>query len=268
MISNFIKQAVLNTGTGAIQLGDAITGFSETGDVFTDGSYLFYCLVKGTDKEIGVGQYSSASNSISRVKIFENIINGILVSPASTPLSIDTNTVFYLGNSAQAQNVCISSWNSLNVPLVFSNTLKIGNLSFGALDVEIDECLGNIATSSLTKVGGNLKLSFIVSNSINEVNNVKLSLFHSYGAVTSTLTETNTTTVISTVAQTNSRRKVTFDLGNVGVRDGSLAFNLKRAASDPSDTYSGALYIHSALLEYETDKLVAFNDLANLDAWE
>lgn len=268
MISNFIKQSVTNTGTGVIQLGDVVDGFAETSDVFPNNSYLFYCLVDGMNKETGVGKYISASNSVERVHIFENIINGILHNPASTPLEISTNSSFYVGNSAQAQNGCLPSWHSVNVPLRFTNTAKISNLDFGLLDVNADDCLGNIALSNLITNNSNLLLSFFVSNSLNEVNDFDLDLIYSYGIPTNPINALTINKVVSSIPQTNTINKITFDLGNVGKKNSSLAFNLKRNDGSASDTYSSFLRVHSACLEYKVTKFANFNDIANIQVWE
>lgn len=268
MISNFIKQSVTNTGTGVIQLGNVVDGFAETSDVFPNNSYLFYCLVDGMNKETGVGKYISASNSVERVHIFENIIDGILHNPASSPLTISTSSLFYVGNSAQAQNGCLPSWHSANIPLRFNNTAKTNNLSFGLLDVNANDCLGNVSLSNLVLNNSKLLLSFFVSNSLNEVNNFDLDLIYSYNTPTGVISETTINKVVSSIPQINTLHKITFDLGSIGKKNSSLAFNLKRNDESASDTYSSFLRVHSACLEYKIGKFANFNEIANIQVWE
>ena len=68
VLSDRIKELSHSTGTGALRLEGAATGFSAFGDFYASGDALYYAATDGTDYEVGSGQYlpDGSNNSLVR----------------------------------------------------------------------------------------------------------------------------------------------------------------------------------------------------------
>ena len=74
-----IRETTNSTGTGTYVLTGAGTGFKTFASVCPDGSIVDYGVteVNGPAWENGVGQYSTATNSIARLTIYDSSNNNL-----------------------------------------------------------------------------------------------------------------------------------------------------------------------------------------------
>lgn len=132
MIGNLLSHTVTNSGIGDILLGSARNGYAAINSEFLDQSYIFYSLTDGTNKEIGVARYNSGANSLTRVKVFENIVSGVRYKPAVAAMTFTTSAIVGVTNSLEAllfttakyeQHSCLTY---MFVPAFDNNNIDIG----------------------------------------------------------------------------------------------------------------------------------------------
>jgi hypothetical protein len=80
-LKNRVQETTATTGTGAATLsGGAPTGFQTFAAALSDGDTTYYQITDGTDWEIGLGTFISATNELQRTEVFESSNNNAKVS--------------------------------------------------------------------------------------------------------------------------------------------------------------------------------------------
>tara|TARA_R110002020_G_scaffold25133_4_gene81904 strand:+ start:237 stop:914 length:678 start_codon:yes stop_codon:yes gene_type:complete len=74
-----VKETTTTTGTGALSLAGAVSGFVSFSSVLTDGQITFYCIENGAGFEVGQGTYSTAGDTLARDDVFASTNGGALV---------------------------------------------------------------------------------------------------------------------------------------------------------------------------------------------
>ena len=82
IVANRVKETTTTTGTGAVTLAGAYTGYQAFSAEVSNGGTCFYCIADqgGPNWEIGVGTYNSAGNTLSRTSVLESSNANALVS--------------------------------------------------------------------------------------------------------------------------------------------------------------------------------------------
>lgn len=81
IIKDRVKETSITTGTGAITLAGASTGFQGF-SVIGDGNSTYYAiyLQNGTEWEVGIGTYTSSGTTLSRDTILSSSNSGSAVN--------------------------------------------------------------------------------------------------------------------------------------------------------------------------------------------
>ena len=91
VLADRVKETTTTTGTGDISLGGAETNFASFSSALSDGDTTYYAIVDdgNTDYEVGIGTYTSGTNSLSRDTILDSTNGG-----AAVDLSAGSKVVF------------------------------------------------------------------------------------------------------------------------------------------------------------------------------
>ena len=80
-LKNRVQETTTTTGTGTVTLSAAApTGFQTFANALTDGDTTYYQITDGTDWEIGLGTFISATNELQRTEVFESTNSDAKVS--------------------------------------------------------------------------------------------------------------------------------------------------------------------------------------------
>ena len=71
IVKDRIKETTSTTGTGALTLAGATTGF-QTFAAIGDANYTYYAILNGSNWEVGYGQYLTSGTTLSRTTILES----------------------------------------------------------------------------------------------------------------------------------------------------------------------------------------------------
>ena len=138
-----IKETTTTTGTGAVTLAGAATGF-QAFSVIGNANTVYYAIAgQGTSQwEVGLGTYNSAGNTLSRDTVLESSNAGALVN-----FSAGTKDVFCTypaGKAVTLDDVQVLSAKTLVTPIITENVQVIsGNTTAVA-------SRGYVLTASLT----------------------------------------------------------------------------------------------------------------------
>jgi hypothetical protein len=86
-----VMETSTTTGTGAVTLLGAVTGYEAFSDDYVNGNRVYYCITDGVNFEVGAGTFNSAGPTISRDLVFESTNADALVNfPAGSKLVFNT----------------------------------------------------------------------------------------------------------------------------------------------------------------------------------
>ena len=110
VLQDRVQEVTATTGTGAITLGGAVTGF-QAFSVIGNGNTTFYCIVNGSAWEVGVGTYSTTGPTLTRTTILSNsngnttpitlvgASNVFCTYPSEKSINYDANGVATIGST-------------------------------------------------------------------------------------------------------------------------------------------------------------------------
>ena len=107
IVGDWIKQTVSGTpGTGSITLGVAVGGFIAIGDDtrISDGSLVHYSIEDGSNRERGVGTYSTTGPTLARTTIHAKLESGAYSESPGTGLSLTSGAIVYISVVARSLN--------------------------------------------------------------------------------------------------------------------------------------------------------------------
>jgi hypothetical protein len=86
-----VQETSLTSGTGAVTLSGAVTGYQAFSVKHVTGNRVFYCITNGVDWEVGAGTYNSVTPSVSRDTVLDSSNAGALVNfPVGSKLVFET----------------------------------------------------------------------------------------------------------------------------------------------------------------------------------
>lgn len=122
VLADRVRETTTTTGTGSVILGGAYTGFQTFSAGIGNGNTTYYTIANVTtgEWEVGLGTYSSGSNSLARTTIFSssngnaavNFTTGtkdvFVTQPAERAVFVDSNNVA-AANSATIPNTLLAN---------------------------------------------------------------------------------------------------------------------------------------------------------------
>ena len=82
VLADRVKETTTTTGTGTLTLAGAVSGFQSFAAIGNTNE-TFYCIVSGTDWEVGQGTYTASGTTFSRDTVFASSAGGAKISVAS-----------------------------------------------------------------------------------------------------------------------------------------------------------------------------------------
>ena len=86
----WVKESTATTGTGAITLGGAVTGFTTFASQVTPGQTVLYAVVDGNNRELGVGTLTNAT-TLTRTTVRATLTGGTFASNPANGLNLSGN---------------------------------------------------------------------------------------------------------------------------------------------------------------------------------
>lgn len=72
VVADRVKETTTTTGTGAYSLAGAETSFQAFGTVLSNSDTTYYAITDGTNWEVGIGTYTSSTNTLARTTILKS----------------------------------------------------------------------------------------------------------------------------------------------------------------------------------------------------
>lgn len=82
VLADRVKETTTTTGTGTLTLAGAASGFQSFAAI-GNANETFYCIVSGTDWEVGQGTYTASGTTLSRDTVFASSASGAKITVAS-----------------------------------------------------------------------------------------------------------------------------------------------------------------------------------------
>lgn len=197
-----VQETFTTTGTGAITLAGAVTGYQAFSSVVPNAGQCYYAATDGTNWEVGLGTYATSGNTLTRTQILSSSNAGAAVNWAA-----GTKTI-YLDFPAFAAASIVPAFNAITGFLPSAIT---GSSTTGSLTVAAGQAAESLNTKYITKAS---TTSWAVSNgnalngyqggttlpnsssihfySIEDVNGLNQGVFASLSATAPTLPSTHT----------------------------------------------------------------------------
>ena len=80
VLADRVKETTTTTGTGAITLGGAATGFRAFSSVLANADTTFYTISGGSEGEVGLGTYATSGNTLTRTTVYASSNAGSAVN--------------------------------------------------------------------------------------------------------------------------------------------------------------------------------------------
>ena len=116
-IADWVRQKVSNSGTSNINLTGSINGFVPFSAVFANNDLVHYTIEDGFNREIGIGKFTSSSNSITRLQVLETLINGVYDGNNPAGMSFTTNAIITVTGSTFSQINHKPIWKNMYLPI-------------------------------------------------------------------------------------------------------------------------------------------------------
>ena len=102
VLKDRVKETTTSTGTGAVTLAGAVTGYQGF-SVIGNGNSTYYAISGANEWEVGIGTYTSSGTSLSRDLVLESSNSNALVNFSAGPKDVFVTypaerSVFALGS--------------------------------------------------------------------------------------------------------------------------------------------------------------------------
>jgi len=269
MLANMVKQNTTTTGVGDLLLGTALPSYVPVASVYANGERVYYSILEGDNREVGVGTYVSAGNKITRDFVFETLVAGVHTLPASGNLSLNGTAVVAVTGSIQGSITHAPVWVADSVALGSQSWTAappvgavIGGISspYFLPDIAADEINFSHRMSNRTTVGGEVRFSIAWSPSTTDTGVVRWGIEYSIAPYTG---GSFTTTSIAYLEQAatgtiGSHQVILAAVPDQFVTSGPGEVVIGRVFRDgvhSADTFTGNAFIHGLDLNHQVDHL-------------
>lgn len=122
VLSDRVKETTTTTGTGAVTLGGAVTGFEAFSARMSNGDTTRYCITDGTAWEVGVGTWNTGG-TLSRTTVIKSSNSDSAVS-----FSAGTKSVFMTWDSAyRPKGSCVQEVTTITGAVATGTTTMVSD---------------------------------------------------------------------------------------------------------------------------------------------
>jgi len=118
-----VQETTATTGTGSITLGGAVGGYQSFA-VIGNGNTTYYCIVNGTQWEVGLGTYSTTGPTLARTTVYSNS-NG-----NTSPITLSGSSNVFVTYPAE-KSVNQDANGNVNITYAPNTTTSVGKLNVG-----------------------------------------------------------------------------------------------------------------------------------------
>lgn len=155
VLADRVQDTTTTTGTGSVTLtGTPPAGYQSFGAAIGNGNTTYYTITGGSEWEVGIGTYISASTALSRDTVLSSSNSGSLVN-----FSAGTKTVFVTYPAEKSVNQDAAGNVNINITGNAATATKATNLNDGTAGAIPYQSASNVtaflASASGVLVGGN-----------------------------------------------------------------------------------------------------------------
>ena len=81
ILKDRVRETTTSTGTGAITLAGAVTGYQSFSSAIGDGNTTYYTIANAYQWEVGLGTYSASGNTLARTTVLASSTGGTTLVP-------------------------------------------------------------------------------------------------------------------------------------------------------------------------------------------
>lgn len=129
MLANFVQETTATTGTGAITLAGAVSGFAAFSAQYEDGDVLYYTIESGTSREFGVGTFTLSGTTLARTTVLETLVAGTIDSTSPAAISLTGTSTISVSGLAQTQFSKPRVVDATNKYFIANNFIEINDTS-------------------------------------------------------------------------------------------------------------------------------------------
>lgn len=157
IVADRVKETTVSTGTGAITLAGAMTGFKTFSSVCANSDTCYYAIqaVDGSgiatgDWEIGLGTYTTAGNTLTRTSVIASTNSNALVNFAAGTKHVWIDVPAIQINSLNQSVATVTGTH--NETSVYGTRILLANAAGGAVTINLPSAVNNLARYLVKKI--------------------------------------------------------------------------------------------------------------------
>ena len=149
-----VQETTATTGTGSLTLGGAVAGYQSFA-VVGNGNTTFYCIINGTQWEVGIGTYSTSGPTLARTTVLSTSTgtasaitlsgasNVFVTYPSEKSVNLDAS-----GNVTALGTITSAAWSATTIAVASGGTGVTTSASNSANSVVLRDANVNIAANN------------------------------------------------------------------------------------------------------------------------
>jgi hypothetical protein len=225
VLPDWVWETTTTTGTGAVTLAGAVSGYRAFSSQLANGDTCYYSLFDGTNFEEGLGTYASAGNTLTRTTVYRSTNAGAAVNWGAgtrqimaSPLGVTQQSLFTPGSTGFPNRSADNTWSYYTtngsgtvIPLATGATLTGPTLAAGTATVA--PLTLTSGTNLTTAAAGAVEYDGVVHYRTNNASNRGLSPSVQYAIFNNTTYTLTAQTTAQKLFNTSTNGAITLPTG-------------------------------------------------------